>query len=217
MVEFRQPPATSGSAVSTEIAASLRDRHAAYPDQEVEWWGLVEEHPLPVAAGNPDIETVRDALSDADFPATAGGLSKDVQDRQATALLTAVARSDAKVAAKASEAVREFTSLDQVLKAVLALLKTRVRARASSRTGVIKDGRVKAFSPPGVFESRSTTENGVVCVYARYLGDEHARPAKPVEPKERPPAFPQPTGDNSEAASGTADHLNEEDVARLLS
>jgi len=67
-----------------------------------------------------------------------------------------------------------------------------------------------------VFESRSTTENGVVCVYARYLGDEHARPAKPAAPKERPPAFPQPTGDNSEAASGTADHLNEEDVAKLL-
>jgi len=217
MVEFRQPPATSGSAVSTEIAASLRDRHDAFPGQPDEWWGLVEEHPLPVAAGNPDIEMVRDELSGAVFPATAGGLSKDPASREVTALLTAVARSDAKVASKASEDLREYTSIDQVLKAVLALLKTRVRARASSRTGVIKDGRVRAFAPAGVFESRSTTENGVVCVYARFLGDEHARPAKAVEPKERPPAFPQPTGDNSGAASGTADHLNEEDVARLLS
>lgn len=204
MVEFREPPASSGSQASTEVAATLRDR----PGE----WALLEEYTLPQMAGNEDIAAVRSAIGSAAFPTTADELAQEARSTSTSGvadLLSTVARSDAKTAEKAgkSDAVRVYGSVDDVLKAVLAVLKLKVRAKASSRTGVIKDGRVKAFAPAGVFDSKSTTERvegggSVVCVYAMFQGEDHALPAdqQPAarraakKTENRPPAFPEPQG-----------------------
>ena len=73
-----------------------------------------------------------------------------------------------------------------------------VRAKASSRASLIKQGRVAAFrsklGTAGAFDAVSRSEydadgQRVIRVYATYLGEEHAKPredksAKPVEPAE---------------------------------
>lgn len=64
----------------------------------------------------------------------------------------------------------------------------KVRAKASSRASLIKQGRVAAFRSAqgtrGAFEAVSRSEYDennvrVIRVYARYLGEEHAEPVAP--------------------------------------
>lgn len=89
--------------------------------------------------------------------------------------------------------VTVYGSVSEMAAAVLAQQIKRVRARASSRTGVIKGGR-GPFAPKGAFDSVQRTkdaENGgrVVRVYAMHLGNGTGAGGAV-------PAFPTPPADD---------------------
>jgi hypothetical protein len=71
----------------------------------------------------------------------------------------------------------------------------KIRAKASSRASLIKQGRVAAFrsqiGTAGAFDAVSRSENTedntrVIRVYAVYLGEEHAQPVKEEAPAAAP-------------------------------
>lgn len=197
-VEFREPPPYArGSSAAAEIAAVLQDR----PGESA----VVETHPLPTQAGNEELARIVALVQAADIPYPA--VMSSIAERVGEPLLREAAEFDDKAADKKGKAPRQYRSVGDVAKAVLREQVRKVRAKASSRSGVIKDGRVKPFSPAGTFFARSVTETDeagaqVVRVYAVYLGPDHALPASEQpgakraarRAAERPPAFPEPAG-----------------------
>lgn len=68
-----------------------------------------------------------------------------------------------------------------------------LRAKASNRASLIKQGRLAPFRPGGTFTAVSRSEvtkegQSVVRVYAKYLGEEFAKPPKEEEAAATPEA-----------------------------
>lgn len=209
MVEFEDPEGASGSRVTAEVAADLREAPGR--------WAVIEEHPLALD-GNTEQDAAVRALKEAPLPATAAQLLDYARTsgagHQTLSLLGGVIKTDEKKAgdkrAKAAKAARKdndeagareieqsgldinvYGSLSEVAASILAQQIKRIRARASSRTGVVKGGR-GPFGPEGTFDSVQRTKDAedggrVVRVYAMFLGADAAGSAGG-----QAPAYPTP-------------------------
>ncbi len=184
------PPPRSGgggrSNAAREIAADLRANQGK--------WGEVASYPLPTRHGNEELDEVTTALKKASFPSTANELIEHAQGQNASDRAVQVLRAVRNH--ETDEEPRRYGTLETVIDAVLKEQTRRVRARASSLTGVISGGRTRAYYPAGTYQARQVTdddENGhrVVFVWATYRGEEYAWPEEDQpKPRKNAPNYP---------------------------